>query len=215
MNNSSSNAVNLSKIKNKTFQFRHLIIIVFLVVLITMILVVDRENIFTVTGKTEAFSISLSDSPINHWNISNSLLMKDILESNNEEVLPVDSYYFPSKGTSARIQIVREKKPYLLIVLTNDIGSSIGEIETTDGIKKLADYAELKIPTANPIMLPFDGKVRMGEDVGVGVDKILLSGSVRVVEKQLFDDANYVSGEFQFDAGDRIELFLDKEETMI
>lgn len=210
-----SSALQLSNIKKRTFQFRYPILVILLPILILWVLYSDRENVFTIKGETEAFSISLSDNTINQWDVSNAYLITDFLDTSNKNKLPIDSYLFPSKNSAVRLQIIQENIPYLLITITAIDENSVGDIETSEGVQTLDNYAELKVPIKSPITLPFEGNVRIGEDVGVGVDRILLSGGVKVIEKQLFSDSNYVAGEFDFDSGDRVELFVDREETKL
>ncbi len=207
----------LNNLKDKTIQFRHLIIILVLLLIIAFVLFSERENVFTIKGETETLSISLSTDSINQWDVSNAQIVTDILSSDsNKTILSLDSYFFPSKNVVARLQVIQsESNPYFLITLNSETATSVGKIETSLGVTKLPDYVELKIPINSPLTLPFKGKVRIGEDVGVGVDKILLSGGVRIIEKQLFKDNRYIAGEFEFDSGDKLELFLDYEESIL
>lgn len=209
--------------KNKKFFFSDLVRLIVCLVMLLLLIVTffiifhEKEKAFTIKGQTEAFTITLSDAPINQWDVSKAILVTDILASNDEDVyLPLDSYYIPAPNTVARIHLLQESgKSRLLITLSDEHGASVGEIETAAGIETLPSYAELKLPLNNVIMLPFEGQVQIGEDIGNGVDKILLSGGVRIIEKQLFTENRYIAGDYEFDTGDRIQLFSDHEESIL
>ncbi|MDE3271391.1 hypothetical protein [Pseudoalteromonas sp. G4] len=202
----------LSAIKSGSVKFGSLIFILFLAVAVVITLFVERENVYTITGQTETLSVTLTNTPLNQWDLSLATLLDDISASNEKlEPLPGSTYFSPSNNTTASIQVTPEGK--YLIILNNS--GSVGQLETSKNTINLPDYVEIVLPTKNTKVIPFEGTIRIGEDVGNGVDTILLGGNVKIVEKQLFRNNRYVAGEYEFDTGDRLELYEDKAHTTL
>ena len=54
------------------------------------------------------------------------------------------------------------------------------------------------------VLLAFHGELRVGEDVARYVQRTLLSGTIRVVERALISDQRYVVAEATLDSGDAV-----------
>jgi len=84
---------------------------------------------------------------------------------------------------------------------------SIGRIEQSDTAIELNDWAVLQVePAGTPALFPFRGTLTVGYDVAAGVDSVLLSGTVSVVEEQLIGNTHYTANAESIDAGDRVQL---------
>ena len=206
-------AIILSNKKGSSFYVFKLIFLFLTLLLVGIVVLSPRENVYSLTGDTEAVTIVFSDDSINQWNLSGAKYSNgfpDINENIKSRLLPEDSYLFPNKGTTARVSIVQSlgKKNHLLITFTTP-NVSMGFIETPDGIIELLDYVEIKLPIDKSSLLAFEGETHIGEDVGQGVENILLSGQVRIIEQQLFRDKRYIAGDYLLDSGDRLALYKD------
>ena len=203
-----SGRLRIKKIEMANLSFFMKLLLLFIVVgSIGYILISDRENIFTVRGETENITIVFSNDNLNQWDLSNATLLLDITEPDDLLTLPIDSFFIPKVDTTARVLIRNQenKLGQLIITLESD-GESVGEIETADKVIKLPNYSEVTIDVNQSRVLPIDGYIRVGEDVGLGVESLLLSGEVSIVEKQFFRDERYVATEHKLDTGDRVEL---------
>ena len=208
-----SGRLRVNKIEIANFPFKIKLFFIFIVITsIGYILLSERENIFTIRGETENITIVFSADNLNQWDLSYATLLLDITEPDSLVELPLDSFFMPKEGTTARVVIKKKenKANQLIITLEND-GKSVGEIETSDKIIQLPSYAEISIFINEPRVMPLDGYVRVGEDVGLGVESLLLSGEVSIVEKQFFRDERYIATEHKLDTGDRVELHNNTE----
>ena len=196
------------KIEMASLSFFMKLFLLFIVVgSIGYILISDRENTFTVRGETENITIVFSNDNLNQWDLSNATLLLDITAPDDLVSLSIDSFFMPKVDTTARVLIRnQESKPSQLIITLESDGESAGEIETADKVIQLPSYAEITIDVNQSRVLPLDGYIRVGEDVGLGVESLLLSGEVSIVEKQFFRDERYVATEHKLDTGDRVEL---------
>ena len=192
----------------KTFIFAFLILYAY-------VLFADRETIYTISGETEHMEVEFAQDIINEWNVSKGFLVTNIL-TNDSIKLPDDSYLFVDNLSSVQISIIESDAFTRTLVLSlNNQNGPIGVIETPDKVIELSSYAEFSLPINNSFILPFYGRVYVGNDVGRGVNNILLSGNVRIIEEQLLNDGRYVAGDFPLDIGDRVELFTDSQMSEI
>jgi hypothetical protein len=184
-------------------------------VLYLYVLFMPRETIYTISGETEHMEIEFAQDIINEWDVSKGLLITNIL-IDDSITLPEDSYLFVDNLTNVQISInEKSKSTYTLVLSLNNKNGSIGVIEAPDNIIELSSYAEISLPINNSFILPFHGKVYLGNDVGRGVNNILLNGNVRIIEEQLLKDGRYIGGDFPLDIGDRVELFVDSQMSEI
>jgi len=179
--------------------------------LFTYVLFADRETIYTISGETEHMEIEFAQDIINEWNVSKGFLVKDILTHDSIQ-LPDDSHLFIDNLSSVQITVVQNSdSSHTLVLSLNNKKGIVGEIETPDKVIKLSSYAEISLTINNSFILPFHGRAYLGNDVGRGVNNILLNGNVRIIEEQLLNDVRYVAGDFPLDIGDRVELFADSQ----
>jgi len=179
------------------------------------VLFMPRETIYTISGETEHMEVEFAQDIINEWNVSKALLVTNIL-TNDSIKLPDDSYLFVDNLTNVQISINEESgSAYTLLLSLNNKNGSIGVIEAPDKVIELSSYAEISLPITNSFILPFHGKVYLGNDVGRGVNNVLLNGNVRIIEEQLLKDGRYIGGDFPLDIGDRVELFVDSQMSEI
>jgi hypothetical protein len=85
-----------------------------------------------------------------------------------------------------------------------------GRIEDSDGkVTNINGWSTLLIKLKErPLVVPFGGTLTVGDDVTVGVDSLLLSGTVNAVEAQLVGETSYVAGQQNLDTGDRVQLYI-------
>lgn len=180
------------------------------------VLLAQRENIFTVNGDTQSITMAFSANNINQWNVSYGKILLDVTEPENLLELPSESYFLPQNLTTARIVIKPYgKEQYAFVISAETDNASLGQIETPYEVIDLPAYAEITVPITSSQILPFDGKVRIGEDVGIGVENILLNANVQIVEKQFFREDRYIAAAFSLDAGDRVTLFQDSSKRQL
>lgn len=193
-----------------------LLFILSTLVFIGYVLGAPRENIFTVNGDTESITIEFSANNINQWNVSNASVLLDVTEPENLLELSSESYFIPQNLTTARIVIKPYgKEQYAFVISAETDNASVGQIETPNEVIDLPAYAEISVPITYSKILPFDGRVRIGEDVGIGVENILLNANVQIVEKQFFMDDRYIAATFSLDAGDRVSLFQNSSKQRL
>lgn len=199
-------------IKNEKLAVSNFLFVFFVLLSFSYVLLSERENVYSIKGNTEALTVTFTQDSINQWNVGSALLLNGFSDNTQLDSLPEDSYFFPNAGSIARISMIEapQHENQLFIVITSD-NKSVGFIETPQGVVDLLDYVEIKLPIARATLLPFKGKTHIGEDVGQGVNRILLSGEVRVIEQQFFKEQRYVAGEYSIDSGDRLVLYKDEQ----
>lgn len=188
--------------------------IIALVVLLLVVLLVmsDREKIFTLNVSTEIVEFSLTDPLLSEWMIGNARLIDDpFSEGEGGTVLNDHSVLMLNTGTQVRVQ--RHGVEHTRLLLTAGEQASAGRIEDAEGHSiKLPDWALLLVKdSGRPLVLPFRGTLTVGDDVAIGVDSILLSGTVSVVEEQLLGRTHYTAGVEDLDPGDRVQLWRPDE----
>ena len=178
--------------------------------LIFLIFVSGRASIFTLDGVTERVSVELTDSILSEWRLPRARLMVDPLKESSEAIALRDAVLLPEAGTTVQIQ--RHGVGVARLQLTIDEGRSVGRIIAEgESERSLGDWAVLIVELEErPLMLPFRGVLVAGDDVAIGVDSILLSGRISVVEAQLIGETHYLAGEQVLDAGDRVRFLEDR-----
>lgn len=184
--------------------------IVALVALLAVVLLVmwDRENIFTLDVSTEVAQFSVTEPLLSEWMIGNARLIDDPFSEDSEgRMLGEHAVLMLNTGTLVTVQ--RHGVEHTRLLLTTDKQASTGRIEDAEGRStELGDWALLLVEAkGRPLVLPFRGTLTVGDDVAIGVDSILLSGSVSVVEAQLLGKTHYTAGVEELDAGDRVQLW--------
>lgn len=174
------------------------------IVLIMLLVLWDRDKIFTFEIATEVVSITITDPVLSHWPIGSAKLQDDPFDENDSRVLDAFSLLTISPGTQVRIQ--RHGLRTVRIRLHKDEGKSVGRITPPSGdAVELGDWALFGItPDQAPVVLPFRGQVQVGEDVSPGVDSVLLNGDISVIEAQAIGRTHYVAGSQRLETGDRV-----------
>jgi hypothetical protein len=184
-------------------------IIAFVALLAVVLLVMwDRENIFTLDVSTEVAQFSVTEPLFSEWMIGNARLIDDPFSEDSEGRLLGDhALLILNTGTLVTVQ--RHGVENTRLLLTADQQASTGRIEDAEGNStELGDWALLLVEASGrPLVLPFRGALTVGDDVATGVDSILLSGTVSVVEAQLLGKTHYTAGVEALDPGDRVQLW--------
>ena len=77
----------------------------------------------------------------------------------------------------------------------------------TDGNSiPLSGYIELLVTVSSNLVLPFEGKALLGEDVGRDVDSLLLDGEVSILQSRFMSPRRYQSVTYTLDTGDRATI---------
>ena len=168
----------------------------------------DREKIFTLDVSTEVVRFSVTDPLLSEWMIGNARLIDNPFSEDSEGmVLGEHSVLMLNIGTQVRMQ--RHGIETVRLLLTTDKQASVGRIEDADGRStELGEWALLLVEVSgHPLVFPFRGTLTAGDDVAIGVNSILLSGTVSVVEQQLLGNTHYTAGVEDLDPGDRIQFW--------
>ena len=198
---------------NGTYSPRQLkvLVIISMMLIVSFLFFSGRENIFTISGQTESISLTFTSNQLNKWDISGASLLRDFNDFEPKHLTQQEVYFSPAQGASAIVsRKLNRSTEEIFIVISKDEGS-VGEIETESGIEKLGSYIEISIPLVQARIFPFVGALSIGEDVAVGVDSVLLSGTVKIIEQEFLSKGRYIAGEYNLDRGDRVELFMDDE----
>jgi len=185
-------------------------LLLMLIVIMSLVLY-PREKIFTIDVSTEVVSFSISDPKYSEWNIGGASIQKDFFEeTGKKDVLPESSRLEPSKGVD--VQLHRHGTAPIYITLTCDAGS-VGRIDTGDGeYIELGEWALISIMgDVKPEVFSFRGTLDIGDDVTVGIDSILLGGSISIVEEKLLTNGHYIAGQETLNPGDRVQLWKSHE----
>jgi len=184
------------------------IIVTVALLVVTLLAMWDREKIFTLDVSTEVVQFSVTDPLLSEWMIGDARLIDNQFSEDSEgKSLDEHSVLLLATGTKVRIQ--RHGIGPTRLLLTSDAGASVGRIEDDEGRSStLGDWALLLIDNrSQPLVFPFRGTLTAGDDVAIGVDSILLSGTVSVVESQLLGNTHYTAGVENLDPGDLIQLW--------
>ncbi|RUO61797.1 hypothetical protein [Pseudidiomarina insulisalsae] len=182
-----------------------------LFLLITYVIFADREAIYSVNAETEVATITLIDDPLNQWQLPSGTLTQDLMafDQAQQQWTGAEIIFRANADTSASFMIDIAANQ-LAIVLQSET-ASVGTIIGTGRSKALGSDVLIKVPLASNVIFPFFGELGVGEDVTTGVRTTLLSGSINIIEKELFSDVRYVAGDYQMNAGDRVLLYKNHE----
>ncbi|PKH33595.1 hypothetical protein [Shewanella sp. ALD9] len=198
---------------NGTYSPRQLkvLVIISMMLIVSVLFFSGRENIFTISGQTESISLTFTSNQLNKWDISGASLLSDFNDFEPKHLTQQEVYFSPAQGASAIVSRKLNRSTEEIFIVISKYEGSVGEIETENGIEKLGSYIEISIPLVQARIFPFVGALSIGEDVAVGVDSILLSGTVKIIEQEFLSKGRYIAGEYNLDRGDRVELFMDDE----
>ncbi len=173
-----------------------------------------REKIFTLDVSTEVVQFSVTDTLLSEWMIGNAQLIDNPF-SEDSEGAPVGEHSVLTLNTGTQVRVQRHGVEQTRVLLTTKNQASAGRIEDAEGhTTELGEWALLLIKVSGqPLLFPFRGTLIAGDDVATGVNSILLSGTVRVVEEQLLGKTHYTAGVEELDAGDRIQLWRHDRAT--
>jgi len=182
-----------------------------LFLLIIYVIFADREAIYSVNAETEVATVTLIDDPLNQWQLPSGTFTQDLMafDEAGEHWTGPEIVFRANPDTSASFMIDMAANQ-LAIVLQNAVGS-VGTLLGSDQNKVLGTDVLITVPLDKNVIFPFFGELGVGEDVTTGVRTTLLSGTINIVEKELFSDVRYIAGDYQLNAGDRVLLYEDYE----
>jgi hypothetical protein len=122
-----------------------------------------------------------------------------------------------------RLSLARKRSGDLLIQLSwpKDLRDAARIVTSTGTLVPLESGDVLRVSLSRPIdggkqtddpdtvLIAFRGELRLGDDVGPRVDRTLLSGSVKIVERETLSEKRYVVYETTLDPGDAVEWHGD------
>jgi hypothetical protein len=173
----------------------------------------DRDKIFTIDVSTEVTAFTITDPVLSEWTLGETRLIEDPFGDIGDGRL-VRDHALLTIEPGTRVLLQRHGVGLIRIQLSSNPKESLGTIEQIDGRRiHLAGWALLLVKVNDrPMVFPFRGTLSAGDDVAVGVDSILLGGTVSVVEKQLIGETHYIAGEETLDWGDRVRLWRNPSE---
>jgi len=165
----------------------------------------NRNNVYSIKGTTQTITLSTSSNQLNNWFLETGSVftMSSVscdLKLNENNILELRN--------GIQITITTEnisKKPSYLLVARSD-GKTIASINTDTETCDINDYLEVNIDADQVLTLPFEAITFIGEDVGAGVDKLLIDGSVNILEKEFFTEKRYIGETVKLNMGDRVRL---------
>jgi hypothetical protein len=170
-----------------------------------LILFGNRSSVYSIKGNTQTISLTTSTNQLNRWVIDTGAIFT-LVDIDCAAELTEDNYL--QLNNAQKVTITTEKtgdKTSYLIVARSD-GNNVGQLVTPSKTCQLEDYLEISIDGAQSLTLPFEATTFIGEDVGTGVDKLLIDGSVDILEKQFFTAKRYIGETVELNMGDRIRL---------
>lgn len=182
-----------------------LIFILCLGIIALIILFGNRNSVYGIKGNTQTLTLITSPNQLNKWQISTGMVFT---MSDHACSLQLDENNVLTLSDNIKITVTAEtfaSEPRFLLVARND-GKIVANISSSADSCEIADYLEVTIGKTNSLTLPFEALTFIGEDVGIGVDKLLLDGSVDILEKQFFSAKRYIGETVQLNMGDRVRL---------
>jgi hypothetical protein len=170
-----------------------------------LILFGNRSSVYSIKGNTQTISLTTSTNQLNRWVIDTGAIFT-LSDIDCVAELTEDNYL--QLNNDQKVTITTEKtddKTSYLIVARSD-GNNVGQLVTSDKTCELEDYLEISIDGAQSLTLPFAATTFIGEDVGTGVEKLLIDGSVNILEKQFFTAKRYIGETIELNMGDRVRL---------
>lgn len=196
--------INLKAIRSVRRWF-NLVFVLLIALLALLILFGDRNSVYGIKGNTQTLSLSTSPNQLNKWQFQTGevFTFSDLscaLTLSDNSVLTLEE----DVKITVTIQQDQIQNGFLLAVRSDD--KSVATISNADKTCVIPSYLELFIAEDTLLTLPFEAHTFIGEDVGVGVDKLLLDGSVDILEKQFFSSKRYIGDTIELNMGDRVWL---------
>lgn len=179
-------------------------LILILGIVAVYILIGERTNIYSVKGHTQALTINTTNSDINEWFFETGTLVAEDLFL-EPVTLSSESHFTFDAGTKLRITSFNTANQNRILFSAKSPGQS-GTLVSDGEIIPLSGYVELLVTASSDLVLPFEGKALLGEDVGRDVDSLLLDGNVSILESRFMSSGRYQSVTYELDTGDRATI---------
>lgn len=181
-------------------------------ILAAYILLGDRTNIYSVKGSTQAITVETSDAEINEWVFSQGRLVAE--DTDMQAVTLKDERFFVfSSDIKLRITSINDTTQHQLLI-TSRSDDITGVLFDGNKATPLEGYVEVLLTLSKNIVLPFEGKAYVGEDVGKDVDSLLLNGEISILESRFLSSGRYAGSSYVLDTGDRISV-VDKNSEYV
>ncbi|GAB3000625.1 hypothetical protein [Psychrosphaera aestuarii] len=185
-------------------------LILLVVVTAALILLGDRKNIYSVEGISQTITVETSGADINEWFFDNGVLVAEDLFMQPLELQESNTFKF---STNSKLRITSSKNGndfQLLITARND--KNVGVLVNESESQILTGYVEVLLTISRDFILPFEGKALLGEDVGAGVESLLLEGEVSILESKFISSGRYQGENNKLDMGDRVSIIDNDSE---
>lgn len=188
-------------IRNKRLNAGYTLVFLLGVVAV-LVLYGNRNSNFAIKGTTEIATVITTGNPINTWQFDSGNVFS--FESGIESLeLSNDSFLVFQPGSEIQISVHSENDVNTMVIAAkNDDVTAV--VTTPEHVLELTGYVDLSITITEPIILPFEGKALIGEDIGEGVDSILLSGEISVSESRFLSSGRYQGEVHTLNPGDRV-----------
>jgi hypothetical protein len=179
-------------------------LIVILGIIAVYILIGDRTNIYSVKGHTQALTIDTTSSDINEWHFeSGTLIAEDLFLE--PVTLSSERYFTFAANAKLRVTSFNTVDQNRILITAKSTGQS-GTLVSGRNSTPLSGYLELLVTISSNLILPFEGKAFLGEDVGRDVDSLLLDGEVSILESRFMSSGRYQGITYTLDTGDRATI---------
>ncbi len=185
-------------------------LIIMLGIVAAIILLGDRTNIYSVKGHSQTITINTTSAEINEWYFESGILVAEDLFLEPVSLSAEKTITFAT-DTKLRVTSINRDDHYKILISAKN-PDFVGTFKNGNNVTKLTGYIELLLTTSNDLVLPFEGKAYLGEDVGVGVESLLLEGEVSILESRFLSSGRYQGETYALDTGDRATIVdLNKE----
>lgn len=183
----------------------NILFILTLGILSLLILFGNRNSVYGIKGNTQTITLTTSSNQLNKWELNTGTVFdmsghSCSVELSEDNVLAL----YENIKITITSEIFESKPRFLLIARKH--AKPIAKVSTSTASCEINDYLEVTIDAKNLLTMPFEAVTFIGEDVGSGVDKLLLDGSVDILEKQFFSAKRYIGETVHLNMGDRVRL---------
>ena len=193
----------MDRLKVYQGSYTGIVILVLIVIAASIVLLGDRSSIFSIKGNTQTLTIRTTTNPINEWVFSQGTVFA-VNSETNEYSLTEDAPLIIEAGIKLIITAFQQGDNTTVVINAKKDNGIVATIEDPDTDIVLTDYIDITIKITSTLSFPFEGEALIGEDIGDGVDSILLSGEIRVLEQLFLTSGRYQGEIYDLNTGDRV-----------
>lgn len=193
----------MDRLKVYQGSYTGIVILVLIVIAASIILLGDRSSIFSIKGNTQTLTIRTTTNPVNEWVFSQGTVFS-VSSGPNEYSLSENTPLILEAGNKIIITTFERGGNTTVVINAKKDSGIVATIENPDSDIVLTDYIDITIQITSTLSFPFEGEALIGEDIGDGVDSILLSGEVSVLEQLFLTSGRYQGEIYDLNTGDRV-----------